>query len=823
MRTMTVFVCTLILFAADITAAEPPDLFDHGEGIELNKVIPANERGIMCLAADNQGRIYGGTTGRAAHLFVYDPVKNDVRSLARLDGGVGFAHGLIRLQDGSLIGGTQADPTGIAVKTEPKAVGHVYRFAPAGNGQLRVEDLGVPVPGQGIYTLAYLKKSNEIVGNTWPDGHFFTYDLKTKRFKDHGAIAGYRTFETPQHAEDINRGTDQKASYPRQVSRAIAVASDGAYTGGADGFLYRYDANARKLEKLKTRLPAVRGREPWASLDVAVVHSQVGLPVNGDSYRVTAGTSDGYLFEMTWKGGQHFLEERKMFSHGTIQGLVSAGDRVHVGLPVYGVGGNFDGMPRTFALSAEVGEESRFVILGGIPHVNGQPSMVGFGAMILDNKRSLCAGERDRIARLVRYRLKPKPPEKSAAPPGGPALPPADDTAPAKLPCHVAFAPQGTTTDGSGYTAIEVGKDGKVYVGAARYGDYAWLLRFDPAAKPVFMDKVVSLRQLSGERLKGVNTQAKIHSKIVVGEDGRIWFASKQGHEIFDTRPEYGEDYHGYPGGHLCYFDPKTGFSRSMGILKKQEGLCGGAIDNARDKLYYRTEPKNHFLVYDIKSGEVQDRGQVGNACRYMAMDKHGTVYTVGRGATMCRYDPETGYVEDLAVRIEGPGTYSPPYVIAYGPNGKLYGLNAGHPSVMEFDIDTYKPGPFPEVTMRNVAPAAPPGFPVLDIHAAVFGKDGKLYWPLNTNGPLEKGGKPVQQLRVMRFDPATKKVETVGVPDTSSVDEAKVRHTYFRKDAKFNLFHMQGSAVGEDGTLFLMGIYPQLHVGCFPKLTAPK
>ena len=34
---------------------------------------------------------------------------------------------------------------------------------------------------------------------------------------------------------------------------------------------------------------------------------------------------------------------------------------------------------------------------------------------------------------------------------------------------HVVFAPAGTTTDGSGYTAIEVGKDNKVYVGAARY------------------------------------------------------------------------------------------------------------------------------------------------------------------------------------------------------------------------------------------------------------------------------------------------------------------------------------------------------------------
>ena len=82
--------------------------------------------------------------------------------------------------------------------------------------------------------------------------------------------------------------------------------------------------------------------------------------------------------------------------------------------------------------------------------------------------------------------------------------------------------PAGTTTDGSGYTAIEVGKDNRVYVGAARYGGSAWLLRFDPTAKPIFMDKVVSMRELTGERGQGINAQGKIHAKILVASDGKI-------------------------------------------------------------------------------------------------------------------------------------------------------------------------------------------------------------------------------------------------------------------------------------------------------------
>jgi len=818
---------SLMCWSADATA-QSADVFAKGEGISLERAIPANERGILCLSEGDKGRIYGGTTGRAAHLFVFDPATKEVRSLARLEGGVGFAHQLIRLPDGTLIGGTQADPTGIAVRTDPQAVGHLYRFTVADKGPATRNDLGVAVAGQGIYALAYIPKTKEIIGNTWPDGHLFTYDLAAKKFKDHGAIAGFRTFETPQHAEDINRGTGQKVRYPRQVSRAIAVHDEsGAFTGGADGYLYRYDFTTRKVEKLKARLPAAKGREPWASLDVAALKPKGEGP--SDRALLVGGTSDGYLFEAYIRASVEtkvrviVTSRGKPLRQGTIQGLVGE-HRAYF----YGIGGDVDGMPRSFSLNdGSMGVPSG-IVPGGIPHVDRQPSMTGFGAILLDKSGDILkadniwAGERDRIARLVRFRLLPNAPAKKPAGAPAPSSPPPIRERPTPLPCHVVFAPQGTTTDGSGYTAIEMGKDGRVYVGAARYGDYAWLLRFDPAAKPLFMDKVASLRHLTGERRSGINTQGKIHAKIVIGADGRVWFASKQAHEIFDTRPEYGEDPDGFPGGHLCYFDPKTGFSRSMGILKKQEGVVAGAIDNARGKLYYRSEPKNVFLVYDIKTGEVRERGHVGTACRYMAMDRHGAVYTVGRGATLCRYDPATDYVEDLAVKVMGEGGYDPPYVLAMGPNGKLYGLGVSHPSIMEFDIANVRPGPFPEVTMRNIAPASPPGYPVQDIHAAIFGKDGKLYFPLNTTGPLDKGGKPEAHLRIMRFDPATAKTETVGVPELVGFDEAKVKHVYTRA-AKFRVFYVQGAALGADGSLYLMGIYPQLHVACFPKLTAPR
>src|SRR5262249_26337877 len=150
---------SLLALRSEAPPPPPESPFAQGQAIDLDRAIPANERGILCLTFGEKGRVYGGTTGRAAHLFVYDPATNQARGPARLEGGAGLAPPRAPPPDGSLTGGTQTDPTGIAVQTDPKAVGHLYRFTPTGDGPAKVEDLGVPVAGQGVYTLAYDEKS----------------------------------------------------------------------------------------------------------------------------------------------------------------------------------------------------------------------------------------------------------------------------------------------------------------------------------------------------------------------------------------------------------------------------------------------------------------------------------------------------------------------------------------------------------------------------------------------------------------------------------------------------------------------------------------
>src|SRR5256886_3305660 len=59
-------------------------------------------------------------------------------------------------------------------------------------------------------------------------------------------------------------------------------------------YLQRYDPKTQTVEKLNVQLPAVPGREPWASIDAAVVYPRQQREM-GDYTCVVGGTSDRHL------------------------------------------------------------------------------------------------------------------------------------------------------------------------------------------------------------------------------------------------------------------------------------------------------------------------------------------------------------------------------------------------------------------------------------------------------------------------------------------------------------------------------------------------
>ena len=352
--------------------------------------------------------------------------------------------------------------------------------------------------------------------------------------------------------------------------------------------------------------------------------------------------------------------------------------------------------------------------------------------------------------------------------------------------------PEGTHS-GSGYTAIEAGLDGMIYVGTTVYGGSAHLVRLDPATGK--WDDLFSVHDITRDTGTGLDSQSKLHAKLLVDADGTVWAATKQGNEEFNMRPEYGENPTGFRGGHIFSFNPAAGTIRDHGIVKAQEGLMGGSIDRERRRLYYWGDPKSHLFMYDIATNAVRDLGVTMGKPRYTAIDPKGRVFGTGRPGIIWMYDPGADALYDLAVNTRGPGEFVNPYVFAVSADGsRLFGAAIKGEYVMDFDLasidlNAKAPGANGTIACTHAGPLNKG-----DQHAGVVGVDGCFYF--NSTQTLYK------------YDPAARAVHDLGLITIKGQPDFKPEHS-------------QGACVTADGTLYMKFIYPY-QVLRFDKLTTP-
>src|SRR5437763_7613611 len=134
--------------------------------------------------------------------------------------------------------------------------------------------------------------------------------------------------------------------------------------------------------------------------------------------------------------------------------------------------------------------------------------------------------------------------------------------------------PSEYTNQESGYFSIVEGKNGRLYIGAAKYGVDAYLLEFDPKAEAFRM--VLDVQKEIGTDAKGFAAQAKIHTRNNVGASGKVYCGSKQGY------PEKGEKRSDYLGGYVLTYDPATGKAEHFGIAKPRHGIISVMPDESR-------------------------------------------------------------------------------------------------------------------------------------------------------------------------------------------------------------------------------------------------
>jgi hypothetical protein len=212
--------------------------------------------------------------------------------------------------------------------------------------------------------------------------------------------------------------------------------------------------------------------------------------------------------------------------------------------------------------------------------------------------------------------------------------------------------PSQYTNQESGYFSIVDGHNGRLYIGAAKYGVNAYLIEFDP--KTAAMRMVVDVQKTIGSSSAGFAAQAKIHTRNNVGASGKIYFGSKQGY------PEKGEKRSDYPGGYVFTYDPETGKTEQFGIAWPHQGIISVTPDESRGVAYLSTcsdeRPfdETHFMILDLARKTYRDLGDMEHAYAFIVLDDKGRAYHPLRGGHIARFDPAADRLELLLVKVDG-------------------------------------------------------------------------------------------------------------------------------------------------------------------------
>ena len=174
----------------------------------------------------------------------------------------------------------------------------------------------------------------------------------------------------------------------------------------------------------------------------------------------------------------------------------------------------------------------------------------------------------------------------------------------------------------------------KVYIGVTNHVNKVGLYEYDPAIDNMqlvgFLDQMLNLRPYQW--------QGKIHSEIIEGEDGRMYFSTDGG----ESREEYFMNHPaGYAGGYIGCYDPDNGVMYDMGKALRYDSIKDIALGPG-SLIYGISYPQVHFLVYDWKKNDLRDMGRVGSehVPRHLFSDRWGNGYYVDWRQRLVKYEP---------------------------------------------------------------------------------------------------------------------------------------------------------------------------------------
>jgi hypothetical protein len=371
------------------------------------------------------------------------------------------------------------------------------------------------------------------------------------------------------------------------------------------------------------------------------------------------------------------------------------------------------------------------------------------------------------------------------------------------------------TNQESGYFSIVEGQNGRIYVGAAKYGVNAYLLEFDPKTGTTKM--VIDAQKVIGTKATGFAAQSKFHTRNNVGASGKIYVGTKQGY------PEKGEKRDDYLGGYAMTYDPKTGQAEHFGIAWPHHGIISITPDEAHGIAYVSTcsderpVDHTHFMVLDLAKKTYRDLGDLEHMYAFIVIDHKSRAYHPVRGGQIARFDPVSDKLEKLEATIDGaplPEALRSGHAILnweVSPDRKtLYAVEMTTNALFAFDL----------TVSGNVIPGRKlgellAGGKKTDCRALCVGPNGTV-WAAVTH-PDAPEGPTVHLVSYKPGSSAPRDLGAIGIanPDFTKFTDAQGKplpwhHTIRKsKDGTMTPWVPMGVCAAADGSVYVMTIAP--------------
>ncbi len=334
--------------------------------------------------------------------------------------------------------------------------------------------------------------------------------------------------------------------------------------------------------------------------------------------------------------------------------------------------------------------------------------------------------------------------------------------------------------------------DGKYYTAIGDHKFDALVYAYDMATKNlrIVADTTKFLNIPTGEYRPG-----KIHSKISVGKDGCLYYATHRGSASY-TDGEGGKRYH-YQGDWVLKTDPATGQTDIIMHGDVPESIPVGQMDPERLIFYGGTQQTETFFAVDCVNKKVLFRSEPGQGPqRYIIFARStGKVYFVSSvnatNGIMCRYDPTTNLLTQI--KLDVGRRFDIRSCTAELPGGIIYVTDFSG-NLWKFDVNTEKLEFIDPLSIGKTDST------ITTIDADATGR--YLYYVGGSHGGIANEGMPIKQ-----YDTKTRTIKIIAF-----------LNPYYAKKYNYNPDGTYGSALSPDGST----LYITMN-GCLPPAAGAK